>query len=176
MARFAFRAALPVMVAAALPVAALAQQEQAAPPAQTPPTIAPISTPTPGAQGPASPTGAKGSVSETPREAPVNGILYIYGNERCPTDKDGNEIVVCVRRSPSEKYRLPKDLRPDTIKPEYQSWAARQESTLGVGAADLGSCSTVGSGGATGCSRQQFDAWTAAKRADKARREAEQPQ
>ncbi len=103
------------------------------------------------------------------QEAPVNGVLYIYGNEKCPTDANGNEIVVCERRSPSEKYRLPKDLRPSTIKPEYQSWAVRQDATLNTGQTGINSCSAVGVGGATGCAQQQFDA----ARADNKQRKAE---
>jgi hypothetical protein len=110
------------------------------------------------------------------QDAPVNGILYVYGNEKCPTDKDGNEIVVCERRSASEKYRLPKDLRPSTIKPEYQSWAVRQQGALTTGGDGIGSCSTVGSGGATGCATQAFDAARAENRARKADQRATQPQ
>ena len=31
---------------------------------------------------------------EVSRNAPVNGVLVLFGNERCPTDENGNEIVV----------------------------------------------------------------------------------
>ena len=110
------------------------------------------------------------------QEAPVNGVLYIYGNEKCPTDANGNEIVVCERRSPSEKYRLPKDLRPSTIKPQYQSWAARQDAALNTGQTGINSCSAVGVGGATGCQQQQFDAARAERKARKAANETEQPE
>ncbi|MBY0583351.1 MAG: hypothetical protein K2P68_10605 [Sphingomonas sp.] len=109
------------------------------------------------------------------QEAPVNGILYIYGNERCPTDKNGNEIVVCERRSAAERYRLPKDLRPSTIKPQYQSWAERQQGTIDVGRADNGSCSSTGVGGASGCAAKAFAEAAAEKRARKADRAAEEP-
>ena len=27
-----------------------------------------------------------------PKRAPINGVLTLYGNERCPTDTDGNEV------------------------------------------------------------------------------------
>ena len=109
------------------------------------------------------------------QDAPVNGILYVYGNDKCPTDKDGNEIVVCERRSASEKYRLPKDLRPSTIKPEYQSWALRQQGALTTGGDGIGSCSAVGVGGATGCATQAFEAARAENRARKAEQKASEP-
>jgi hypothetical protein len=87
------------------------------------------------------------------RGAPVNGVLILYGNERCPTNSDGEEIVICERRNPEEQFRVPKELRDLQITPENRSWAVRSQDTLatGVGVNGVGSCSTVGPGGATGC-------------------------
>lgn len=93
---------------------------------------------------------------EVAKRAPVNGVLVLYGNERCPTNTDGDEIVICERRSAREQYRVPKELREFQVTPQNESWAARAQGTLdaGVGANSIGSCSTVGAGGQTGCFMQ----------------------
>jgi hypothetical protein len=80
----------------------------------------------------------------------------LYGNEQCPTDRDGNEIVVCTRRDAAEQYRVPKELRNFKVTPENQSWALRAQGTLDTGASGIGSCSAIGPGGSLGCSQQQF--------------------
>lgn len=96
------------------------------------------------------PIEAPGEVS---RNAPINGVLTLFGNERCPTDNNGNEIVVCVRRGAEEQFRVPKELRELQVTPENESWAARATGTIneGVGVNSIGSCSAVGAGGSTGC-------------------------
>lgn len=92
-----------------------------------------------------------GSPGEASRGAPVNGVLVLYGNERCPTDTNGNEIVVCTYRPAAEQFRVPKELRELEVTPENQSWAVRSQGSLEAGAGGIGSCTTVGVGGATGC-------------------------
>lgn len=112
------------------------------------------------------------------QDAPVNGVVYLYKpTDRCPTDADGNEITVCVRRSPSEQYRIPKDLRPESLKPEYQSFVRRaDELTSGdLGGSGDGSCSTSGIGGTTGCAQRAFAAARREAAQRKAAREAAQP-
>ena len=116
---------------------------------------------------PTKPTGP-GAVS---RNAPVNGVLVLYGNERCPTDRDGNEIVVCTRRDAAEQFRVPKELRNFKITPENQSWALRAQGTLDTGGSGIGSCSAIGPGGSLGCSQQQF---RETKQFNKDRKEAEE--
>lgn len=113
----------------------------------------------------------------TAQDAPVNGIVYLYkATDRCPTDADGNEITVCVRRSPDEQFRIPKELRPDTMKPEYKAFAVHNaEVTEDAGAAGNGSCSTTGIGGASGCQNRAIEAWRRERAAAKAAREADQP-
>ena len=82
---------------------------------------------------PATPGAPKPMVIQAPGEvakrAPVNGVLVLYGNERCPTDTSGNEIVVCERRSAREQYRVPKELREFQVTPQNESWADRGSAT-----------------------------------------------
>ncbi len=94
-----------------------------------------------------------GAPGEVAKGAPINGVLILYGNQRCPTDADGNEIIVCQRRSASEQFRVPKELREFEVTPENASWAAKAQGTLaaGEGANAIGSCSVVGPGGQSGC-------------------------
>ncbi|MFW2852870.1 hypothetical protein ACM61V_13225 [Sphingomonas sp. TX0543] len=143
-----------VTVALALFPAALSAQT-AAPPASTgreapPPLIIPP--PSKEVAMPGAPHASRQTVSsEVSRNAPINGVLTLYGNERCPTNKEGAEVVVCVRRSAEEQFRIPKELRNFEVTPENASWAVREKGNADVGAAGIGSCSAVGVGGATGC-------------------------
>jgi hypothetical protein len=122
----------------------------------------------PGVGRTSAPVSTPGQVA---KRAPVNGVLVLYGNERCPTDADGNEVIVCQRRSASEQFRVPKELREFEVTPENAAWAAKAQGTLaaGDGANAIGSCSAVGPGGQTGC----FGQLARANRAEnKARQEA----
>jgi hypothetical protein len=94
---------------------------------------------------------ALGAPPTAAQDAPQNGILVIYGNQKCPTDTNGNEIVVCRHRSAAEQFRIPKELREFKVTPENESWAVREKSIADVGDSGIGSCSVVGAGGTTGC-------------------------
>jgi hypothetical protein len=79
-------------------------------------------------------------------------VLVLYGNDKCPTNASGEQIVVCTRRPEGERYRIPKELRsPIVITPENQNWAANAGAATGTG-----SCTAVGAGGWTGCWAQQM--------------------
>jgi hypothetical protein len=85
--------------------------------------------------------------------------LIIYGNDRCPTNSSGEEIVVCSRRPENERYRIPPNVREDgDNSPERQSWANRARSLQNVGNVGTDSCTTVGAGGQTGCLKRMIDA------------------
>lgn len=83
-------------------------------------------------------------------------MLIIFGNDSCPTNASGDEIVVCARRPESERYRIPQELRPRSQAPESQSWAVRSQAALSTGRTGTGSCSATGAGGWTGCWAEQM--------------------
>ena len=76
--------------------------------------------------------------------------LIVYGDDPCPPSTD-NEIIVCARKSESERFRIPEALRGDPNAPGNQAWAVRASELQYVGRGGIGSCSTTGPGGATGC-------------------------
>ncbi|MFA5990211.1 MAG: hypothetical protein WC803_11490 [Sphingomonas sp.] len=108
------------------------------------------------------------------QDAPIGGVTYIYGERaKCPTDQSGNEITVCVRRPASEQFRIPKELREGSIKPEYESFVVKQQAASELLHSGIGSCSATGAGGQIGCSAAEFEAYRRAKRAKAAEKKAE---
>ncbi|MFM7027381.1 MAG: hypothetical protein ACKOXK_01730 [Chakrabartia sp.] len=83
-------------------------------------------------------------------------VLVIFGNDPCPTNGNGEEIIVCARRPEAERYRIPQELRPRGQSPDSKSWAVRAQSTLDTGRTGTGSCSATGAGGWTGCWAEQM--------------------
>ncbi|MCP9221794.1 hypothetical protein MKP08_03415 [Erythrobacter sp. LQ02-29] len=82
-------------------------------------------------------------------------MVIVYGEDACPPSSDG-EIVVCARKPDSERYRIPDDLRYSDD-PANTSWTRTVESMEMVGAFGIDSCSPVGAGGITGCTKQLID-------------------
>jgi len=99
-----------------------------------------------------------------PAAAQVNDrVLMIFGNDPCPKD------TICVRGSENDRYRIPKPLRNEggVIAPANRSWAARAQSVTDAGArTGIGSCTTSGGGGWTGCYLQRMQAARAEAKAN----------
>ncbi len=77
--------------------------------------------------------------------------VIVYGDDACPESSDPEEITVCARLPEDERFRIPDNLRNDPNAPANQSWARRATELSYVGRTGTESCSTVGSGGWTGC-------------------------
>ena len=93
-------------------------------------------------------------------------VLTIYGRDKCPTDSNGEEIVVCRRLPEGERYRIPQNLRStDDAAPTA---AARVDAMEATTNATIGTCSASGPGGQTGCQLQAIRA-ARAERAQAAR-------
>lgn len=98
--------------------------------------------------GSAAPAAAQGAAPE-----PKISTMIVYGDDACPPSTD-DTIVVCARKPEGERYRIPEVLRGDPNDPENQAWATRATALEYAGRSGIGSCSTVGPGGASGCFNQ----------------------
>jgi hypothetical protein len=81
------------------------------------------------------------------------GVVDIFGNDKCPTDAQGNEIVVCRRLPESERARIPLDLRKSEAR-DNQSSGERAALIESTGRSGAQSCSASGSAGGSGCFRE----------------------
>ncbi|UYY78357.1 hypothetical protein [Sphingomonas sp. R1] len=89
----------------------------------------------------------------------VRSIL-LYGEESCPKPANPDEIVVCSSAGDSP-YRIPKRFRdqPKQDAPST-SWTRRMEVVEEVNSRGMpNSCSAVGTGGQTGCTRKMLQQW-----------------
>lgn len=94
-------------------------------------------------------------------------FIIIYGKDRCPSSA-GQEIVVCVRKPETERYRIPEELRDTEITPHNTSWAQRAQGVEYVSqGGTTQSCSASGSNGWTGCMQKMFAEARAEKQAQK---------
>ncbi len=90
------------------------------------------------------------------QDGPVRArTIVVYGDDPCPVASNPDEIIVCARRPEEERFRIPKELREleqatisrrDDVGAERAALASGRPSATGIG-----SCSTVGPGGMTGC-------------------------
>ncbi|HEX8624435.1 MAG TPA: hypothetical protein VF782_05080 [Allosphingosinicella sp.] len=87
------------------------------------------------------------------RPEPKISTMIVYGNDPCPPSTD-DTIIVCGREDEKERFRIPRALRGDPNDPKSQAWAARATALEYAGRSGIGSCSTVGPGGASGCFNQ----------------------
>jgi hypothetical protein len=78
----------------------------------------------------------------------------------CATPRPGEEVVVCGRRDERSPYRLPELQEGFDWRGDVDSVSRERHSLYEMGAFGIGSCSTVGPGGWTGC---DFIKWKAEK-------------
>lgn len=99
--------------------------------------------------------GATAGFAATPAAAQTANtrILTIYGKDPCPTSSNNEEIVICRRLPEEERFRIPLDIREPTASPDSTAGAVRNARIVDgtAEATGVGSCSTVGPGGGSGC-------------------------
>ena len=156
------RRVLTILTALTVAAPALAQRIDPTPPPPLPSSIA-----GPKLDG-VRPLAPRRVVDDSKPEAPVNGVVILYGNQKCPTNEAGEEVVVCARRGAAEQFRIPKELRPGTMKPEYESFALRGQALTDSLRTGIGTCETTGPGGGAGCSLNEYTAWKKERDARKA--------
>ena len=93
------------------------------------------------------------AAAQAPAAEPKVSAMIVYGDDACPPSTD-DTIVVCARKPEGDRYRIPEILRGDPNDPKNQAWASRATALEYAGRAGIGSCSTVGPGGASGCFNQ----------------------
>ena len=102
----------------------------------------------------------------TPSAPPerIRNVLLRPG-EPCPKPTSPNEVVVCGSAE-ADPYRIPKQFRdaPRTT-PESTAWGVKVDRVMDDNRRVLpGSCSAIGSNGATGCNQRQLEQWAAERR------------
>jgi len=114
----------------------------------------------------------KGPPQDPPKR--IRSIL-LYGDQQCPASTDPDEIVVCATTGDSP-YRIPKRFRGEAkTDPASTSWSRRMEVVEDVNRAGLpNSCSAIGTGGQTGCTRKFIQQW-AQERLEKEAKAAKVP-
>jgi hypothetical protein len=89
-------------------------------------------------------------------------LFTIYGQDACPSN------TICVTRPEGERYRIPKELRPSSVKPSNQSWAVRAQGTINEARSAPSDCNNIGAaGGWTGCWADEMRKARASAQADR---------
>lgn len=90
--------------------------------------------------------------ADTSNADKINQVI-VYGSDKCEQSSP-DEIVVCNRLPEQDRYRVPQLFRGgDPLDPRNQAWLNRVTSMERVGRFGTDSCSPVGLGGFTGCTR-----------------------
>lgn len=119
----------------------------------------------------AAPAVAQDGATQGEPPARIRSVLLKPG-EKCPEATSPDEVVVCG--SLENPFRIPRRLRESKFTPASNSWANRYAALddASRGSSGIpGTCSSVGSGGFTGCSLQAIRRWAEERQA--AKREAE---
>jgi len=100
----------------------------------------------------AAPAGAQAPAASRSAEPKISTMI-VYGDDPCPPSTD-DTIIVCGRQPEKERFRIPEALRGNPNDPTNQAWATRSQALEYAGRGGIGSCSTTGPGGASGCFNQ----------------------
>ena len=103
------------------------------------------------------------ALAQVALEPKVNALI-VYGDDRCPVSTD-DTITVCARKSESERYRIPENLREHSS-PQNEAWNNKVIAYETVTKTGTQSCSAVGAGGWTGCSGKLINDAYAEKQLD----------
>lgn len=121
------------------------------------------------AAGAAATTGLAGLAAPAAAQAASQRVLLIYGNDKCPTDRNGAEIVVCRRLPEADRYRIPEGLRETPMTGANERWASRATDLAATtGKSGPGNCTPSGNGDWAGCWQRDMDTARAERKADKA--------
>lgn len=99
--------------------------------------------------------GAGLAALSAPANAQSQGLMevIVYGDDPCPRSTDA-DVVVCVRRPDTERYRIPEAYSTGGDRQTRQAWVNQARTLEMVSDTGTFSCSAVGPGGHTGCLQQ----------------------
>ncbi len=110
------------------------------------------------------PAGAQTMLKAPPADTsqPRQRMVTVFGTDACPKPSSPDEIVVCTRLTDADRYRIPAQVRAGQPAPRSATETNRKlvlGDTAGGAGGSIGSCSTVGPGGASGCQFKANEAW-----------------